>query len=73
MEHWGDNGQYPLPTFSTFTLTNSFGAKVCLCVCMCVCVCARVRVRACLCLFVWIHTSYCMHKILEYTLFDFII
>ena len=34
MEHWGNSGQFPLPTFSTFILTNSFGTKVCL---LCVC------------------------------------
>lgn len=28
VEHWDNNGQFPLPTFSTFILTNSYGAKV---------------------------------------------
>ena len=30
VEHWGNSGQFPLPTFSTFILTNSYGTKVCL-------------------------------------------
>ena len=33
VEHWGTSCQFPLPTFSTFILTNSFGNKVCLCMC----------------------------------------
>jgi len=29
VEHWESNAQFPLPTFSTFILTNAQGCKVC--------------------------------------------